>query len=246
MAKKYIDVLMKNTERLDAQETLRYIYEKFKDKVVIASSLGAEDQVITDMAIKVSKKFKIFTLDTGRLPQETYDLIEETNKRYGIKIRIYFPDKKEVEKMINEYGPNLFYESIEKRKLCCQIRKVNVLEKILKNYDVWITGLRQEQSITRQNINKIEFDEKFNIIKVNPIFDWKTQDVWDYIKKHNVPYNKLHDKNYPSIGCAPCTRAINKGEDIRSGRWWWEQPEQKECGIHIKDGKVIRISKEGK
>ena len=127
MAKKYIDVLMKNTERLDAQETLRYIYEKFKDKVVIASSLGAEDQVITDMAIKVSKKFKIFTLDTGRLPQETYDLIEETNKRYGIKIRIYFPDKKEVEKMINEYGPNLFYESIEKRKLCCQIRKVNVL-----------------------------------------------------------------------------------------------------------------------
>lgn len=245
---KYINIkkLEDEIKNLNAEKTLNYLYEKFKDKVIIASSLGAEDQVITDMAIKINKRFKIFTLDTGRLPQETYDLIDETNKKYGIKIKIYFPDKKEVENMINEYGPNLFYESVEKRKLCCQIRKVNVLKKVLKNYDFWITGLRQEQSITRQNINKIEFDEKFNLIKINPIFDWKTKDVWDYIKKHNVPYNKLHDKNYPSIGCAPCTRAINKGEDIRNGRWWWEQPEQKECGIHIKDGKVIRIRKEGK
>ena len=244
MTKKNIEKLENEIKNLNAQETLIYIYEKFKDKVVIASSLGAEDQVITDMAIKVSKKFKIFTLDTGRLPQETYDLIEETNKRYKIKIRIYFPEKKEVEKIVNEHGPNLFYESIEKRKMCCQIRKVDVLKMVLKNYNVWITGLRQEQSITRQNIKKIEWDNNFNLIKINPIFDWKTEDIWDYIKKYKVPYNKLHDKNYPSIGCAPCTRAIDKGEDIRSGRWWWEQPEQKECGIHIKDGKVIRIKEE--
>ncbi len=236
-----IEKLKDKINDFDLKQTLKFLYELFNEKVVIASSMGLEDQIILNEAMKISKGFKIFTIDTGRLPQETYDLIDKTNKFYNIKIKIYFPNYKKVEKMIYEFGPNLFYENIENRKLCCNIRKVEPLKRALKAFKVWITGLRQEQSITRKNLKKVEWDENYKLIKINPLIDWSFDMVWQYIKKENVPYNKLHDKNYPSIGCEPCTRAIKEGEDIRAGRWWWENPEQKECGIHIKNGKVIRI-----
>jgi phosphoadenosine phosphosulfate reductase len=179
-------------------------------------------------------------LDTGRLPQETYDVIEETREKYNIEIKVMFPDLKQVEQMVNENGPNLFYESIENRKLCCRIRKVEPLKRALSELDAWICGLRAEQSPTRQKLDKVEWDENFNLIKINPLADWTQNQVWQYIKENNVPYNELHDKGYPSIGCAPCTRPIEPGENIRAGRWWWENPEHKECGLHLhkKESKV--------
>jgi len=188
---------------------------------------------LIDMWAKINPKFRIFTLDTGRLPQETYNLMEEIRKRYNLNIEFYFPDYHKVEEMLNKYGPNLFYESVELRKLCCNIRKVEPLNRALKDLSAWVCGLRREQSITRQDIQKIEIDTAHNgIYKINPLADWKDADVWNYIRENHIPYNALHDKGYPSIGCAPCTRAIKPGEDIRAGRWWWERPEQKECGLH--------------
>jgi len=225
-------------ENLDVWNILRWARDEFGDKVAFASSFGAEDVVLIDILYKIysekNLKPKIFTLDTGRLPQETYNVIEEIMEKYKIEIDFYFPDYRKVEEMEKKYGPNLFYKSIELRKLCCNIRKVKVLERALKGYRAWITGLRREQSITRTDIKKVEIDDTHNgIVKINPISDWEEDDVWKYIKENNVPYNKLHDKNYPSIGCEPCTRAIKPGEDIRAGRWWWESPEHKECGLHL-------------
>lgn len=243
MKKLNIDKIKNHVKDFNLKQLLEYFYIKFDKKVVIASSMGLEDQIILNEAMKIDKNYNIFTIDTGRIPQETYDLIQETNEFYNIKIKIYFPDFKNVEKMINDYGPNLFYESIEKRKLCCYIRKVEPLKRALKCYKVWISGLRREQSVTRFNINKIEWDDTYNLIKLNPLVDWTLGEVWEYIKREKVPYNKLHNLNYASIGCAPCTRAIKDGEDIRAGRWWWETPEHKECGIHIKNGKIIRTKR---
>lgn len=244
MIKSTIDQLNKKTAKLNLSETLKFFYSLYGNKIVIGSSMSMEDQIILNEAIKISKDFNIFTIDTGRLPQETYDLINETNKKYGIKIKIYFPNYKDVEYMINKYGPNPFYESIEKRKLCCEIRKVKPLRRALKGYKAWCTGLRREQSLTRRNIKKIEWDENNNVIKINPLIEWTIDDIWDYVKKENILINKLHYNNYPSIGCAPCTRLIKEGEDIRAGRWWWENNEQKECGIHIKDKKIIRLKED--
>jgi phosphoadenosine phosphosulfate reductase len=228
-------------EDKSAQEILRWARDTFKDKVVLASSFGAEDVVLIDMMVRVYNELKvrkikpqIFTLDTGRLPQETYDVIERIKEKYKVKIDFYSPDTKEVEEMLNRYGPNLFYKSIQLRKLCCRIRKVNPLQRALSNYRAWITGLRREQAVTRLELKKVERDKAHNnIIKINPLTDWKENDVWCYIKENNIPYNTLHDRDYPSIGCAPCTRGIKPGEDIRAGRWWWESPEHKECGLHI-------------
>ena len=194
--------------------------------------MGAEDQVITEMIASIDRKTRIFTLDTGRLFSETYDLIDLTNKRYGINIEIYFPDASRVENMVKSKGINLFYESVENRKLCCHIRKIEPLKRALKGLDVWISGLRKEQSVTRNLLSVIEWDTLHNLIKVNPILNWTTDQVWDYIREKKIPYNPLHDRGYPSIGCLPCTRAIQPGESIRSGRWWWENPEMKECGLH--------------
>lgn len=217
------------------ENVLRWALSTFGDKVAIASSFGAEDVVLIDMAVKINPAVRIFTLDTGRLHQETYDVMDEVRKRYNIPIEVCFPDKNKVEEMIGKHEFNLFYQSIELRKLCCYVRKVEPLKEKLKHLDAWVCGLRQEQSVTRTHIKKVEFDSSSNITKINPLADWTNSDVWDYIEKNDLPYNKLHDKNYPSIGCVPCTREIKPCEDIRAGRWWWEDPGKKECGLHRSD-----------
>lgn len=212
------------------------------ENIALSSSFGAEDQVLTDMLLKIDHRAKIFSLDTGRLHQETYDTIVATTKRYGVNIEMLFPDTQETENMLKEYGPNLFYESLEKRKLCCEIRKINPLRKKLRTLKAWICGLRKEQSKNRSDLKVLEWDEAFSIFKVNPLCGWTDKQVWDYIRENNVPYNPLHDRNYPSIGCCPCSRAVKQGEHIRSGRWWWEDAGKKECGLHLKNGKLCRAS----
>lgn len=215
-----------------AEEILQYFLNAFGDKIALSSSLGPEDQVLTDMVCKTDKSARIFTLDTGRLFPETYSLIDKTNMRYGINIEVFFPDYVQVEKMVSESGMNLFYESAAKRKQCCRVRKLEPLKRAFAGLEVWICGLRHEQSVTRQDMELIEWDETNGLIKINPLINWTESDVWDYIRANDVPYNKLHDNGFPSIGCQPCTRAVAEGEDIRAGRWWWESPEHKECGLH--------------
>jgi phosphoadenosine phosphosulfate reductase len=196
--------------------------------------MGAEDQVITHILAKLSKSANIFTLDTGRVFPETYDLLHRTVNRYGLQIKSFYPDTTQVEEMVNSKGINLFYESIENRKLCCHVRKIVPLRRALTGMDAWITGLRREQSVTRTDLKIVEWDGGNGLIKINPLLEWTEEQVWDYIKNNSIPYNKLHDQGFPSIGCQPCTRAIKKGEDLRAGRWWWEMPDSKECGLHGK------------
>lgn len=198
----------------------------------LASSFGAEDQVLTDMLAKEKLPIPVFTLDTGRLPQETYDVLDATRERYSIQVEVLFPETSPLEALQTRYGANLFYKSIELRRECCRIRKVLPLEKKLSTLKAWICGLRREQSVTRSAIATVEWDEPFGLYKINPLVEATDAMIWDYIREHYVPYNALHDKGYPSIGCAPCTRAIKQGEDVRAGRWWWEIPEHKECGLH--------------
>jgi phosphoadenosine phosphosulfate reductase len=233
---------MKNKEDIDAinnllagksaQEVIEWFLREFEGKVAFSTSLGAEDQAITQMISKVDKTADIFTLDTGRLFPETYDLIDLTSKKYDLKVRVMFPDASRVEEMVNEKGINLFYDSIENRKLCCHIRKIEPLKRAFAGLDAWICGLRREQSITRKDLRLVEWDENNGLIKVNPLIEWTETELWDYIKSNQIPYNKLHDTGFPSIGCQPCTRAILPGEDVRAGRWWWENPETRECGLH--------------
>ncbi|MEM2856809.1 MAG: phosphoadenylyl-sulfate reductase [Candidatus Nitrosocaldaceae archaeon] len=221
-------------ERKSAEEVLRWALDTFHPKIAFASSFGAEDVVIIDMLMKIRSDARVFTLDTGRLNQETYDVIDAIKDKYKTKIEVYFPDHKDIEEMVSRYGMNLFYKSVELRKLCCEIRKVKPLERALKDLNAWITGLRRDQLDTRNNIKKVEIDNSHNgIIKINPLADWSWKMVWDYIRKNEIPYNKLHDKGYPSIGCEPCTRAIKEGEPFRAGRWWWEDGSHKECGLHF-------------
>ena len=218
---------------LSAEERLTGLCDSVKEGVVFSTSLGEEDQVITDMIARRRLPVTIFTLDTGRLFPETYQLIETTQKKYDVRINIYFPDTAEVEQMVNERGINLFYQSVENRKLCCYVRKVKPLQRALRGAKVWIVGLRRAQSITRQNLALFEWDEDHKVVKCAPLFDWSLDQVKDYIARNDIPVNPLHERGYVSIGCAPCTRPIRAGEDIRAGRWWWEQPEHKECGLHI-------------
>jgi phosphoadenosine phosphosulfate reductase len=201
--------------------------------VSFASSLGAEDMVLTDIIAKYLPEIEIFSLDTGRLPQETYELMQEVPRHYGIRLKVYFPDSRAVEDYVAESGMNGFYNSVEARKRCCYVRKVEPLRRALQGKGAWVTGLRRSQAVTRGNFELASFDADFGLHKYNPLLEWSDKDVWDYIREHGVPYNKLHDKFYPSLGCAPCTRAVSVGEDIRAGRWWWENPEQKECGLHV-------------
>ena len=217
------------------EEALSFLIEKHGDRLAFSSSLGAEDQVITHMLAQIDTNVGIFTLDTGRLFPETLDLLDKTNKRYGININLYFPDAADVENMVNKKGINLFYESIENRKECCHIRKIVPMKRALQGTDVWISGLRADQSITRQDLEFAQWDENFKLIKISPLRSWSEKQVWDFIHDNDVPYNNLHNENFPSIGCLPCTRAISPGEDVRAGRWWWEQPEMKECGLHKQD-----------
>ena len=228
-------------DRKTAEEVLKFALEKFGNKVALASSFGAEDVVLIDLMSKIDKNANIFTLDTKRLHKETYEVAERIKEKYGVKIKAYFPDKKKVEELERTKGLFSFRESIENRKECCNIRKVEPLKRALAELGAWITGLRKDQVVTRANIHKIEIDEAHNkIIKFNPLADWTEKQVWGYIKKNDVPYNKLHDKNFPSIGCEPCTRAIKPGEDFRAGRWWWEKPEKRECGLHISDEELLK------
>jgi phosphoadenosine phosphosulfate reductase len=215
-----------------AQEVVGYFLKAYQGRIALSSSLSIEDQTLTDIIVTQDKNTRIFTLDTGRLFPETYQLIEKTNMTYDIKIEVFFPDYHEVQRMVREEGINLFYNSVESRHRCCQIRKLEPLKRAFQGLDVWICGLRREQSITRQDMQVVEWDEMHQLIKVNPLISWTEQQVWDYIKMHSVPYNKLHDRGYPSIGCEPCTRAVQPGEDVRSGRWWWESPDHRECGLH--------------
>lgn len=215
-----------------AEEILQYFLPKYGDRVALASSLGLEDQVLTAMISKIKKDARVFTIDTGRLFPECYQLIDRTNDKYDIKIEVYSPEHTGVEKYVKDNGINAFYQSIELRKACCHCRKIEPLLRALSTLEVWICGLRASQAVTRSNINVVEWDANNGLIKVNPLANWSEEDVWKYIKDNRVPYNKLHDQGFPSIGCQPCTRAIQPGEDIRAGRWWWEDPEHKECGLH--------------
>lgn len=231
-----------NIEELNArfkgatpEDILQYFINGYKGHIGLASSLSIEDQTLTAMICSmasVGEDCRIFTLDTGRLFPETYSLISRTSSQYNIKIEVMFPDHRLVEQMMAEGGINLFYDSIEKRRECCHVRKIEPLKRAFEGLDVWICGLRRDQSVTRADIQAVEWDSGNNILKINPLVEWSEAQTWDYIHKHGVPYNKLHDKGFPSIGCQPCTRAVEPGEDIRAGRWWWENPEQKECGLH--------------
>jgi len=227
-----IEQLNLQFEGKSPEEVLSYFLAEYKGRIALSSSLSIEDQVLTDLIVKIDKEARIFTLDTGRLFPETYSLLERTNLKYDIKLEVFFPDFKEVEKMVKAEVINLFYNGIDQRKACCRVRKLEPLKRAFQGLDVWICGLRKEQSVTRQEVQLIEWDEGNQLIKLNPIIHFTEVQVWDYIKIHKVPYNKLHDQGFPSIGCQPCTRAVEKGEDIRAGRWWWENPEHKECGLH--------------
>ncbi len=231
---KTIDEINRRFQGASAQEVLEYFLHSYTDKIALASSFGAEDQVLTDLLYTLKDDANVFTLDTGRLPYETYDVMERTNVKYGVKIAVFFPMSDDVEKLYASQGVNGFYESVENRKLCCHVRKTVPLKRALAPLDVWITGLRRTQSVTRETMQVVEWDEANGLIKINPLIDWSEKDVWEHIEENKIPCNALHGKGYPSIGCAPCTRAVEIGEDIRSGRWWWENPEQKECGLHLK------------
>lgn len=220
-------------ESKSSDEVLEWGLKKYGRKIVLASSFGAEDVVLIDLITRICPKPRIFTLDTLKLPIETYEVMEKVKERYGIEIEVYYPQKTSVEEMIKKYGEDLFYKSLELRKLCCQVRKVEPLNRALSNCSAWICGLRREQAVTRTQVKKVEIDKAHGgIVKLNPLAYWTEKELWDYIKTNDVPYNALHDKGYPSIGCVPCTRAIKPGENIRAGRWWWESPEEKECGLH--------------
>ena len=220
-----------------ALELLRSAAAEFgtAGELCFANSFGAEDMVLTDLILAHALPIEIFSLDTGRLPAETYTLIGEVEKRYDARLKIYFPDASEVENFVRQHGINAFYDAVELRKACCGVRKMGPLRRALTGKKAWITGLRAAQSVTRTELALREYDAANGLEKLNPLRDWSEAEVWAYIRLHEVPYNALHDQFYPSIGCAPCTRAIALGEDVRAGRWWWEDPASKECGLHVKN-----------
>jgi phosphoadenosine phosphosulfate reductase len=233
MSATVVKTLLEKTANFSIEETLAFLASEYINQVVFSTSFGQEDQVITALIAKNDLPINIFTLDTGRLFQETYDVFHRTIKKYKVAIQTYFPEAAAVEKLLSEKGPNSFYESVENRKECCFIRKVAPLTKALKGNAIWITGLRAEQSENRNDLTAFEYDAHFDIIKFNPLLKWTLAEVQKYIDDNNVPQNALHKQGFVSIGCAPCTRAIAKGEDIRAGRWWWESS-HKECGLHEK------------
>jgi phosphoadenosine phosphosulfate reductase len=222
-----------DSENHKTRELISYVkqLETTHSPIVFACSFGVEDMVLLDVIANHARKIQVFTLDTGRLPEETHALLETVRDKYPIVIRTYFPDAGAVEAWVEQNGPNAFYKSIAQRQQCCHIRKVEPLRRALAGKKSWITGLRREQSAARQTLELEAWDDANGLIKINPLIDWTNDEVWDYVRTHNVPYNALHDRGYPSIGCSPCTRAVQPGEDIRAGRWWWEET-SKECGLH--------------
>jgi len=227
----------KELEGKSARQVIEWSLKQFgKEKLVLASSFGVEDQLLTEMLVDLEKNARIITLDTGRNFEQTYDTMQKTMDMYKIHYEAYCPKAKDVEDFLSSYGPNAIYKDVLRRKECCNIRKIKPLRRALKTADAWICGLRKGQSSNRDEVNLIEFDENFGIYKISPLAFWDEKKVWSYVIEHKIPYNALHDQNYPSIGCAPCTRAVNSGENFRAGRWWWESSEKKECGLHSKDG----------
>ena len=229
----YLSDLTHQSDRLNIHEFIKLLTEQFPGQVTFSTSFSYEDQVIAHEILSNQLPVKIFTLDTGRLFAETYSVWSNTNEKYHANITAYYPDYHLLEEFVTGKGPNAFYESVENRKQCCFIRKVEPLKRALAGNAVWITGLRAEHSPDRKDLSVIEWDETNQIIKYNPILNWDTEQVKKYIDTNNVPYNPLHDRGFVSIGCAPCTRAIRPGEDFRAGRWWWEDAAKKECGLHI-------------
>jgi phosphoadenosine phosphosulfate reductase len=220
--------------------TLERVAAEFSP-AVFASSLAAEDMVLTDLILKSALPIGIFSLDTGRLHAETLAVVDAVRDSYGYEIALFRPDPAAVEAYVSGKGLNAFYEGVDQRRECCHIRKVEPLGRALAGKRAWITGQRRAQSATRATLAVQEDDPAHRMAKFNPLADWSEQDVWDYLRANKVPYNALHDRGYPSIGCEPCTRAVQPGEDVRAGRWWWENPESKECGLHVVDGKLVRI-----
>ncbi|MDO8749925.1 MAG: phosphoadenylyl-sulfate reductase [Dehalococcoidia bacterium] len=230
-----IQSISRKLEGKTPQDVLEWGLERLQPKIALSSSFGAEDVALIDMLWRIDPKARVFTLDTLRLPTETYTVMDQIRLRYGIDLEVYYPDMNKVRPMVEEHGFNLFYKSLDMRHLCCDVRKVEPVERALKDLDGWITGLRRDQAPTRANIGKVEPDDAHpGKVKLNPLAAWTSDQVWAYIRQNQVPYNELHDKNYPSIGCDPCTRAVLQGEDPRAGRWWWElDPNSKECGLHV-------------
>lgn len=232
MNERAVEEYLKKTKGFTAEQIIEFVGKEFEGRIKFASSLGEEDQVITDIISKVAPEIPVFTLDTGRLFTETYDLIAQTQRRYPIRFEIYYPDTKAVEQMVQYKGINLFYDSIENRKQCCGVRKIEPLKRALESCSAWMTGLRKAQSLSRAMSKSFEWDEPNQRIKVNPLVDWSLDQLREYVYKNQIDVNPLHKKGFVSIGCSPCTRAIKEGDDIRAGRWWWEDPDQKECGLH--------------
>lgn len=217
------------------QAAIRWALGTFGRRAALSSSLSLEDQTVTQLMVAADKEdTRVFTLDTGRQFPETYELIDRTEMAYGIRIEVFFPDFQKVQEMVREHGINLFYDSIELRHLCCNVRKIEPLKRALEGVEVWITGLRRSQSVTRANMQMVEYDADDDVLKLNPLVLWSEQDVKEYVRANAIPYNKLHDQGFPSIGCQPCTRAVRPGEDVRAGRWWWEDPDKRECGLHAR------------
>jgi len=224
--------LKQRTEGLGPVEALAYLADAFEGKIVFSTSFGWEDQVVTHMIFDNNLPIKVFTLETGRLFPETYYVWNRTLEIFGQPIHAYYPRQDLLEQMVSKKGPNSFYESVENRKECCGIRKVEPLKRALSGNDMWITGIRAEQSAVRGSMENIEWDDQNKLVKFHPIYHWSIEEVKEYLKRFNIPYNTMHDRGFPSIGCAPCTRAVQPGEDFRSGRWWWEDQSKKECGLH--------------
>ncbi len=235
LAQPTIDGLSKDFDLVRAETVLEWALDEFRRRIGYACSFGAEGMVLIDMLAHHPQPPRVFTIDTGRLPQETHDLIQAVRQRYGLTIEVYAPETAAIQHLVSLRGPNSFYQSVANRKECCHIRKVEPLERALRGLDAWITGLRRDQTPTRTSIRKIDLDPRHGIVKIMPLADWTSEDVWEYIRGNDVPYNPLHDSGYPSIGCVPCTRAVAPGEDDRAGRWWWEQETAKECGLHLPD-----------
>ncbi|MFW5689596.1 MAG: phosphoadenylyl-sulfate reductase [Spirochaetota bacterium] len=227
-----VETLREATHGLEAVALLAFTAREYEGAITFASSLGAEDQVVTHMIASGHLAVPVFTLDTGRMFAESYDLMERTRQELGVAITPYLPDADRVREMVSEHGVNLFYRSVELRRACCHVRKVEPLQRALAGCRAWITGLRRAQSVTRAALEPVEWDEANGLIKISPLAHWSEEQVWSYIREHRVPYHRLHDRGFPSIGCEPCTRAVEPGADPRSGRWWWEQPEHRECGLH--------------
>jgi len=230
---KNISTITDLVNALPIEEVIKKLVEEFPEQVTFSTSFSFEDQAITHMILSNQLPVSIFTLDTGRLFEETYSAWSATNERYQTKISAYYPDHNLLEPFVAEHGPNSFYESVEQRKACCYVRKVEPLKRALKGNSIWITGVRAEHSANRHDMAQVEWDETNQVIKYHPLLHWTTKEVKDFINKYNIPYNILHDRGFVSIGCAPCTRAIKPGEDFRAGRWWWEDNTKKECGLHI-------------